>query len=103
MTIIASVNTLLSVQRLINGKELAGWQSLDEKIAKERINSAAIIAKRAQKDINLCQEIMQNGCNWCKTQDQVHYQEIRKTTDQVQYQEIGKITGKFSETKRNLN
>ena len=75
---------------------------MDEKVVKNRINSAAIIAKRSQKDINQCQAVMQRGCTWCKSQDSVHYEEIRqnKPTEQVQvYQEFRKIEGKFFVTK----
>ena len=75
---------------------------MDENVVKNQINTVATVARKSQKDINLCQNVMQKGCTWCLSQDSMHYEEIRqnKPNEQVQvYQEFRKIEGKFFVTK----
>ena len=54
MNIISSLNTLLSVQHVLKGDEMPGWNSLDESAVKNSIKICAIAAKKSQLNINQC-------------------------------------------------
>ena len=60
-----SLKTLLAINTITNGSQLAGWGTFDEKLANERIKLATACAKQATRDIAECEYILKTGCQWC--------------------------------------
>ena len=63
--IISGLNSLLNIQRILNGNEMDGWNSLDEYAVLIKINACTIAAEKIQNDISKCQELMRQGCDLC--------------------------------------
>ena len=60
-----SLKTLLTIDTITNGSQLAGWGVFNKELAKERIRIASASAKQADKDITDCENTLKTGCQWC--------------------------------------
>ena len=76
LKIMSSLNVLLALQFTLNGRELPGWNPLNENFVKSIIRKCTAAAIKSQNDINTCNETMIRGCDMCRQKESVQIQEM---------------------------
>ena len=76
LNIVSALNALLAIQFTLNGREMPGWNPLNENFVKSIIGNCTTAAIRSQNDINTCKETMIKGCEICRKKESVQIQEM---------------------------
>ena len=76
LNIVFALNALLAIQFTLNGREMPGWNPLNENSVKTIIRNCTTAAKRSQNDINTYKETMIKGCEICRKKESVQIQEM---------------------------
>ena len=63
--IVNGLNSLMALQNLVNGREMAGWAPLNEHLAKTTIENNTIAYIKSNNDIKTIKETLKNGCTMC--------------------------------------
>ena len=72
--LVTSIPILLSAERLLKDFKMPGWAPISEEVVKKQIKLSEKAGKKSAKDLQICDEIIKQGCQNCREKEAELYQ-----------------------------